>query len=91
MSSAIRTALIGLAAAGAFVKRMDHAVVLSADMEATRTVWATGVGAGIPPASGVTAPCVAPSSPRSEAMSESQLEASRPHYDPRIIFHRFDG
>lgn len=30
---------------GAFVKRMDHAVVLSADMEASRRVWGEAIGA----------------------------------------------
>ncbi len=30
---------------GAFVKRMDHAVVLSADMEASRRVWGDVIGA----------------------------------------------
>ncbi len=30
---------------GAFVKRMDHAVVLSADMEASRRVWGDAIGA----------------------------------------------
>jgi catechol 2,3-dioxygenase-like lactoylglutathione lyase family enzyme len=34
-----------IAEAGAFVKRMDHAVVLSADMEASRRVWGDIVGA----------------------------------------------
>ena len=34
-----------LAEAGAFVKRMDHAVVLSADMEASRRVWGDVIGA----------------------------------------------
>ncbi len=33
------------APAGAFVKRMDHAVVLSADMEASRRVWGDVIGA----------------------------------------------
>lgn len=32
------------AAAGAFVKRMDHAVVLSADMEASKHVWGEQLG-----------------------------------------------
>lgn len=33
------------AAAGSYVKRMDHAVVLSADMEAARRVWHGKIGA----------------------------------------------
>ncbi len=33
------------ARSGAFVRRMDHAVVLSADMEASRHVWADALGA----------------------------------------------
>ncbi len=38
-------AAAGAAAPSGFVKRMDHAVVLSADMEASRHVWGDVVGA----------------------------------------------
>ncbi len=37
--------LPGREGAGAFVKRMDHAVLLSADMEASRRVWGDVIGA----------------------------------------------
>ena len=38
-------AAAGAAAPSGFVKRMDHAVVLSADMEASRHVWGDAIGA----------------------------------------------